>query len=221
MKGKMKILKALVLCSAVFLLAPQSRAQGLLDLAEPADGPDLFSSPLTVSYGYNSMQFVVTGQESAYTDIAGGYDYQTPVIGSFNLTATIDHSGLLTGGTVTAMGDWTGEGNETPLLTGDLVTGAKGTAFDYNSDKMVFMFIVTGGDLASHYGNLAGIALNPWWDGTTNPFNEWHADFNNTDGGSADTVPVPEPSSTLFFLIGGALWWASRRLCRRAFPSAV
>jgi hypothetical protein len=80
-----------------------------------------------------------------------------------------------------------------------------------------FSFTVTGGLLAGDFGgpNAQGIiSVSPWL--TTSPIGEWTKTYDNGDMGSGmcDVFPVPEPSSTLLFLMGGAVWSMVRR-CRR------
>lgn len=228
----MKTLRVLFLCSAALLLGlVQSSAQQLLNYEQPAS-PDLFSANLSVSYDYTSMQFQVTGQESAYAAPGGDPASPTSVFGSFTLTATIDHSGNLISGTLAAMGDstWDTLPDGTPiddstLLSGNLVAGPKGTGYDYapGGTTFAFLFTVTGGDYMADYGGDGAtgyISLQPWW-----PADYWNGNFTaslqnpgslaNGYSGAADTVSyVPEPSSTLLFLIGGVVWSAVRRRCR-------
>jgi hypothetical protein len=229
----MKILKVLTLFGAVLLLAVmQSPAVSLLDYQQPAS-PDLFSANLSVSYNYTSMQFLVTGLESSYAAPGGDPANPTSVFGSFTLSATIDHSGNLIGGTLAAKGDSTWDQNpdgtpinDSTLLSGNLVAGSKGLGYDYTpgGTTFAFLFTVTGGDYMADYGgeNSTGyINLQPWW-----PADYWNgnftASFQNPGSivtgysGDADTVPyvVPEPSSALLFLIGGVVWSAARRRSR-------
>lgn len=227
----MKTLRVLALCNAAFLLAAVQSPAQLLSWEEPGVGPDLESSPLSVGYISSSMLFTVSGNGGGNYLPPGETDWNNALelAGTFDLTATIDHSGdLLSGGTLTVMGDlgWNFDNNgnpinDTTLLTGNLVTGAKGTAYDYNDSKFVFLVTVTGGDYAPDMGSTVWIDLIPWWDDTTQPFGfdpdnpltVWTHDFDNTGDGFCNTMPVPEPSSTLLVLIGAVVWRTARRFC--------
>jgi hypothetical protein len=229
----MKTLRVLFLCSAALLLSlVQSSAQLLLNYEQPAT-PDLFSANLDVSYDYTSMQFLASGQESAYIALGADPndpDSYTPVFGSFTLTATIDHAGNLISGTLAAMGDstWAQDPitgapiDDSTLLSGNLVAGPKGNGYDYTPGGLTFAFLftVTGGDYMADFGGQGAtgyISLDPWW-----PDGYWDGSFGGNlqnpgspgtgYSGAADTVSyIPEPSSALLFLIGGIVWSAARR----------
>jgi len=88
------------------------------------------------------------------------------------LSATINNSRVLTGGTLTINGAVNGDGNAiaVPLLTADLVTGAAGTAFGYGdggNELFQFRFTVTVvlGKRFRRECTAGGIILNAWFSG--------------------------------------------------------
>jgi hypothetical protein len=152
------------------------------------------------------------------------------VFGSFTLSATIDHSGNLISGTLAAMGDstWAQDPvtlapiDDSTLLSGNLVAGPKGNGYDYDlgGSTFAFLFTITGGDYKADFGgeNATGyISLSPWWsadywDGSFGASFQNPGSSDTGYSGVADTVPyVPEPSSTLVFLMGGAAWLMAQR----------
>jgi hypothetical protein len=206
---------------------PSLAAGSLLDLVSPEGGPDLFLAPLDVSYDAGSSAFEVAGWTSGYTVPDTAPDGM-PVVGAFTLSAVINGAGVLTGGTLTALGDF-GDGEQT-LLTAALTPGASGTAFDVNSlgTQFSFLFTVTGGTLVNDFGglNAAGaINLYPWFGRGDIPFSCWTSSFCNNHSGAgygngvSDCFPVPEPSTITLGLMGAALGAAARRCRRGAAPS--
>lgn len=100
--------------------------EGLPDLAGGTPGMD-------VTYDAGSDTFLASGYTFDYniSDGHGGAtDIGVSVPDTYILSATINHSGVLTGGTL-AINGAVGDGDTSvTLLTGNLVTGAAGTALD-------------------------------------------------------------------------------------------
>ena len=169
-----------------------------------ADSPDIFSSGINVDYTASSGVFSAIGTASTFED--DGVGPATPISGGgFDLTASIDTSGVLSGGTFSidgTLGAFTGT-----LLTGTL-TGL-GFPSIGNGDPLEFLFDVTGGDLASAYGTSGGIILS------NSGFTGFASDFINTPfTGVADTgTVVPVPAAVWLFGSGllGLIGIARRR----------
>ena len=119
--------------------------------------------------------------------------------GTFDLSATIDSSGLLSGGTFSIGGTVASLGlNSNTLLTGNLI------AFgfpDVGGDPLEFLFDVTGGDAAGLYAGGAipgGIILGA--SGFTGSFT---ANFSSNIGvADVSLVPVPVPAAIWLFASG-------------------
>ena len=231
----MKTLKSLAIVSLISVfVGSQSNATPLNNLVPGL--PDFGSTSLTVSYDAITGTFQATGFTDGYINPSGvnsaDSGYSGPFVAdyadlSFDLTAHITTAGVLTSGTVTILGsmDGTGETVET-LLTGNLNTGADGTAFGSaafgslpaaGGDYFQFLFTVTGGDstIVNDFGGLNAanreVIVSPDFSSSHDVlFNgSWAADFNNdySANGNADTVvPVPEPASNLMLLLGAVLF---------------
>ena len=219
---KIKILAAI---GALSLMAnSQSMAMVRTDITLTEGLPDLTGSFMDVSYDAGSSAFLARGWTTDY-NIGGATPVGVSVTDSYILSATINNSRVLTGGTLTIIGAVNGDGNAiaVPLLTADLVTGAAGTAFGYGdggNELFQFRFTVTGGSLESAFGGsgtAGGIILNAWFSGNAgddNPFtSSWTSSFDNlsdgdpyTGNGDINCFSVPEPTTTACFLLGlGAL----------------
>ena len=153
-----------------------------------ADSPDIFSSGINVDYTAITGDFTATGTASTFEG-----DGVAPAVlitgGTFDLTASIDNSGVLSGGTLTIGGTIPSLGvGPGSLLTGTLTS--LGFPTSGSGDPLEFLFDVTGGDLASFYGTSGGIILTE--SGFIGGF---ATDFSNVPfTGVADTgtvVPVP------------------------------
>jgi hypothetical protein len=159
------------------------------------DAPDIASSFINVSYDAGLDTLTASGIATTYEDGSG----QVSILpGSFDLTATIDAAGVLSGGSLTIGGDL--GGGVTTLLTGGL------TAFGFpdppatGDDIFEFLFAVTGGDLAGAYGGVGstgGVILALTSDVFDGSFD---ASFE-TDGALSDTG-VPEPGTLALVLLG-------------------
>ncbi|HTS19819.1 MAG TPA: hypothetical protein VMP11_19745 [Verrucomicrobiae bacterium] len=213
----------------LLLAVSQSRGQNPLNLVPTPGGPDFTTGNLTLSYSGQTLSIndQITGPENSVL----AYNYGFPIganeidfYGDFTLTATITAAGVLTGGSFTLNGDL-GLGNnyQTPLLSGNLNTGANGVAFGSNlttngadyATLFQFPFSVTGGDstIVSNFGGIGSLQgsvdLTAYFDTTLGdvPFTgAWGSDFNNLgsggDGSIADIEMVPEPSPMLLVLVG-------------------
>jgi hypothetical protein len=234
----MKTLRFLALCGAAFLLTLlQSSAQELLidqyagNLGPPAD---VNAEELLVQYNTGTSLFTaVGGAEVGYTD-PNGNPY-TIDGGTFSITANINSSGNLSSGTLSISGTLAADPGA--VLTANLMAGPQGSpagsapvgsAWDYlnyydggyDSTAIAFSFTVTGGTLAGDFGGAGAPGIIELTT-TQSPFS-LTGSYNDTDG-TADVFPItiPEPSSTLLFLIGGGVWSVVRRCRRSLFRSAV
>ena len=144
------------------------------------------------------------------------------------MTANITPQGTLTSGSFAINGDL-GSGYEL-LLSGQLSTGADGTAFGSNltgqpnnATIFEFPFTVTGGDDPTILGNFGGlgsmqgaIILTAYFDtgsGDTAFTGAWTSDFSGlaTQDAYADTQTVPEPSSIMLVLVGCMVFVSAHR----------
>ena len=224
----MKRAGVLVLLGLVTVFANSQINAAPIYLA-PGDGlPDFTASWLKVAYDSGSDQFQATGWTTAYTN--GSVLLSDSDFGDYSLTATITSEGALTSGTLVINGD-IGSG-VTNLLTGTLNTGpsGEGGAFGFGDGEgniFQFLFTVKEGNstIVSDFGGVGaanrGIILTACFqNGGTRFTGSWTNDFSN-DGysGVSDNFVVPEPSSVLLFLIGGALCAAARRLTALRVPA--
>ncbi len=226
----MTTLRALVLILfSMVLLIADSQSKAATDIPYLTEGlPDLTGSYMDVTYNAGSDAFLASGYTTDYNTSSG--DVGVSIVDSYTLSATINNAGMLTGGTLVINGA-VGNGNtDVTLLTGNLTTGAAGTAFGYGdggNELFQFLFTVNGGSLKNAFGGngaAGGIILNAWFTGTSGdqPFTgSWASSFNNNAGtpgdGSGDInsfMMVPEPSSVLLVLVSGVLC-AGAYCCRR------
>jgi hypothetical protein len=213
----MKTLRTLALFSAVWVLSATLSSAGPLYLN--AGLPDLNGAFMDVSYDADSDVLQATGWTAMYTD-ANTNEVTLWDIGSYSITANIDSSGLLNGGSLEIKGD-IGAGMQT-LLTGELNTGANGVAYDLADpwETIYLYFTVNGGTEAAAFGGVntpnAVVTLSPYFgEGVFN--GTWDTSFAN-DGvaGYCDiNAPIPEPSSSMLLLVGGLCVAAWRRLQTR------
>jgi len=200
---KIKLKKGLaIVVTMAGLFAATSANAALLGLTlEPA--PDIFSSFITVDYDMGTEMLTAAGFALNFFDgsdnaIAGG---------TFSLTASIDNSGVLSGGSLVITGTTAGFNSGT-LLTGSITA----LGFDdAGGDPLEFMLDITGGDLAGMYGLNGGIIM------TNTGFNANLFTDNFSSGAmaaSSDTgVPatVPEPEGLLLLSVALMGLVATRR----------
>jgi len=156
--------------------------------------PDVFVTSNAAAYDPNSMQFTETGRPLTYS-LPTSYNITNTTTTSYSLTATIDHTGSATGGTLSILGKISALG----FTSGTLLTGtlAPAPAFGYgnstNGDPFEFLFTVTGGDMAGDFGSTAGVIISAK---STN-YVDWSHSFSNGSGATNDTFRVPEPASLI------------------------
>lgn len=189
-----------------------ARASDPLNL-ELLESPDFISGFLDVSYDSITDLFEVDGFALEFDEDGIGSPFGIDN-GTFELDATIDSLGLLSGGSMQIGGTIPGLGfNSGTLLTGDIVDfGFEAVA----GAPLELLVALTGGDAASYYqSDPIGLILTQ--SGFTGTFG---SDFDNLIGGSSgtgsglvDAAPVvPLPESGLLALVGTALaWWTRRR----------
>ena len=193
---------ALILAVAVTFGVAATPAQATLYDLNLNTTPDIKSDGILFSYNYNSGSPTLTAN-----GIAEFLNATTPITsGLFSLTATLNSSDVLQGGTV-SITDKTGT-----LIAGNL------TEIEYGSTSVPsgaggslgFLFAPTLGSLKGDFGSeggviLSGIAFRGFPDTSF---------YTSRLRGYADTgTPVPEPSSVVLFLLGGvgALAMRNRR----------
>ncbi len=155
------------------------------------DFPDILSQFIAVSYTQSTDQLSAIGFALEINDDGVG-DAEGITNGTFSLTAAIDNTGNLSGGSVEIGGTVPTLGfNSGTLLTGTL------TDFgfpDAGGDPLEFLFDVSGGDVAPLYGGLpGGIIL-----AATGFGGDFNVDFANGTG-VADVAPVPIPAAIWLF----------------------
>ncbi len=236
----MKTIKMLFVLGVFLIGANASSWATYLDLF-PLFQPlnEFEGNDLNVNYDYATSNLLVVGGNQYYgLDNNLLVDYASPN-SVFTLDATVNHTGVLTAGTLTITGNL-GNGWET-LLTGNLVTGPSGIAFGFvdppitdlpgGGNTFEFMFSVTGGEptiinndwFGQQYG---GIFLDAYFDNFAYdiPFNgTWTSDFNNNGGttygaGNSSVFVIPEPCSILLVSTGGVLFAAA---CRRRLKAVA
>jgi len=195
----------------LFSFALASPASALPLYLTMPDAPDITSALITVTYDAAIDSLEAFGTAIRFDD---GLGQQLIRDGTFNLTATIDDGGALSpGGSLRIDGSVGGPGPTPPptLLSGNL------TAFgfpDSGGDPLEFLFEVTGGDLAGHYGGTGGVILSllsGGFDGTT-----FDADFGTSGANAVADTSVPEPGTLPLVLLGSVGLAAAARRRRRA-----
>jgi MYXO-CTERM domain-containing protein len=172
-----------------------------LPLVEP---PDIAAGFIDISYDAVTDSFEAVGFALEYDD-DGSVPAETITNGAFNLSATVNSSGVATGGSVTVGGSVLGFGPT--LLTGDLVA----IGFDDAGGQVLeFLFDITGGDLQAEYGGGGGqfgIIMDTRAGGYSG---DWSKSFDNlvgglagTGAGVADIKPVPGPAGLALLALGG------------------
>lgn len=186
-----------ILAACIFMFS--AVAQGVpLGLSKDPGDSDIFSGFGFLDYAGNTLTTI------AITPI----EFNPGVLGilpgslgwSYDLTATIDNTGTLSGGTLNVLGSISGLPGSPDglLLSGDL------TDFGFSATTnsvFEFSFDVTGGELAPqffNFGSGGGIIMGTTVDASLgNPFNTDFTEFTT----NSDTfgAPIPEPSSFLLF----------------------
>jgi hypothetical protein len=178
------------------------------------DFPDIVSSFIDVTYNAGTDAFTASGFAQELDD-DGSMPAEAIAGGTFNLIATIDASGAMSGGSLSIGGTVSSLGfNTGTLLTGNL------TDFgfpDAGGDPLEFLFDVTGGDAAVLYGGVG--AVGGVIMGATGFGGSFDSDFDNLrDGagsGVANVAPIPVPAAVWLFgsgLVGLAGLGRRRRL---------
>lgn len=177
------------------------------------NAPDIVSGFIDVSYDAG-VQLLSANGFALEIDDDGSGPPEAIAGGTFDLTATIDNTGNLIGGTIAVGGTVATLGfNSGTLLTGDL------TAFGYPSgggDPLEFLFGVTGGDAAPLYGSTGGTILTQSGFGGT-----FSSSFANSSDGLADTgtttIPIPSalPAGLSLLCVLGVAAMA-RKMARRS-----
>lgn len=190
------------------------------------DHPDTLSQFIDVTYDAGTDSLLASGFALRLDD-DGSVPPEDIVGGSFDLTATINDSGVLSAGSLTIGGTVAALGfNSGTLLTGNL------TQFGFpnpgGGETFEFLFNVTGGDAYALYGSGSlpgGVLLH--FTGFQGSF---AGNFDNltagpgTGSGESDVAPVPEPNTLALILLGlGMAGCARRALCARPdlFPSGA
>jgi hypothetical protein len=166
------------------------------------DVPDIVAQFIDVTYDAASDAFVASGFALEIDD-DGSVPPEEILIGTFDLSATIDATGTLIGGSLTIGGTVPTLGyNSGTLLTGTL------TSFGFpnvGSDPFEFLFDATGGDAAPLYGSgPAGVILSgTGFDG------DFSSDFDNLSIGPGSGIAVANvgvvPLPAALWLFGSGL----------------
>jgi len=190
-----------MLTAGTFLMLGASAQAAPLNLTLN-DTPDIVSSFIDVTYDAGTDIFNASGFALELDDDGSG-PAEAIAGGTFDLAATIDASGVLSGGSLTIGGTVASLGfNSGTLLTGTL------TAFgfpDAGGDPLEFLFDVTGGDAAGLYGGIPGgvilSATGFTGDFTTN-FDNLISGIPGTGAAVSDVAPVPLPAAVWLFGAG-------------------
>ncbi len=222
----MKTLKILFAIGLLAITAELQLQATPLGLESTQHFPDFGAFNVDVSYLANNSadNFLAQGITGAYTINSLGDQnalfYPDFSDLSFNLAATINSAGYLSGGTLTILGsmDGTGDTIET-LLTGILIPGTDGgvTTFGslYNAppnegnDRFEFLFTVDSANsnpsVVSDFGGpgaQGGIAIHPDFGSHDSYFIDWGTSFSNSSGnGNAERLPL-FGSGTVFNFTG-------------------
>ena len=188
---------ALTLSTALILGAGSQAQAAPLNLTL-LDTPDIFSSFIDVNYVAATDAFTASGFAMTLDD-DGSVPPEDIAGGSFDLSASINDTGLLASGTLAIGGTVAALGfNSGTLLTGNL------TAFGFpggGGDPLEFLFSVTGGDAAGLYGGVGstgGVLLT----GGTGFTGDFTADFRGAGTAVADVAPIPLPAAAWLFGTG-------------------
>lgn len=167
--------------------------------------PDITSGLITS--GYNATSDTLTASGVALTlDFDGIAPPDHPITsGTFNLSAVINGSGVMSSGQLTIGGSVGAIGASSPLLTLNL------TQFGFSNSPVtqVFEFIgtPTGGSLSGQFGSSVGVILS-----LGGGFNgSFASNFQSTGFGVADTARIPAPAAGGLALMAGVAMRRRRR----------
>lgn len=184
--------------STALLLGAGSQAQAAPLNLTLLPAPDIVSGFIDVTYDAGTDVFTASGFALELDDDGVGAS-ETIAGGTFDLSASIDATGLLAGGTLAIGGTVAALGfNSGILLTGSV------TAFGFpvaGGDPLEFLFSLTGGDAAGLYGGIGstgGVLLS----GGTGFTGDFTADFRGTGSAVADVAPIPLPAAVWLFGTG-------------------
>ena len=214
MKTKQLLLS---LCAAaVMLLSPATRADASF-IPVPPEGMNAdIATRVPAFLTYNAATEVFTATASFPTlasaaVLAPGLISVAPIvasdiIGSFSLTATIDHLGNVLGGTFTLVGASATLGiANTELLAGNVSNGGFGSGIFQLSGGLTFVDPAFG----AAFGPVA-LALMDFTGGVAPE--SFVSDLSTfTSSTSPDIFLIPEPSSMLLFTLACAAFWALGR----------
>jgi hypothetical protein len=171
--------------------------------------PDIQTISNSVNYSSATDQFTDTGRPIIYS-VPTQYNITNTTITSYSLIATINDSGVATGGTLTIGGKI---GVPINAATGTLLTGslfAFGNGNTVNGDPFEFIFTVTGGDLAAAMGPQVGVIISAK---STN-FTDWTHDFTGGSTATNDTFRIPEPASLMLLGLSGLAMLRRRQVAQ-------
>jgi hypothetical protein len=200
MTGRSTRLRLLLVLAITLFMSSAASAAFIFDGLVPP--PDIATTNVQVDYVAASDSFTASGVPGQLNDGVG-----LPIIflGEFDLLASIDDSGILSGGSLVIKGVVAGGATGT-LLTADVVDVGFS---DVGGDPLQFLISITGGELADLYPAVAGVVI----DGSG--FTGFADDFSNNGLGTADTAPIPEPSTAALLALGLTAFGAARSRGRR------
>lgn len=205
MRNRARCLALAVAAGLILFGAANAGATPLGVILQPV--PDIEFAYGSVNYNAASDTLTVSVPTGGVTNMDKDFGEQNQVItgGNLSLTATINGSGALVGGSFTVGGTIAafGYGSGT-LLTGTLT----GLGFpDNTTGTLEFLFNATGGDAQSLYGSLGALTVE-----YPNGFlGNWSSNFNIVASAGGDVATVPEPGTLALVAFGVASLALARR----------